>query len=450
MSLPNAWAAKHGPPALGSRKSPWLQKALPISFSSAASTDLVGGQYGSLESVARTLPFCSDPPAGIAVGVRAEAAHTTASVLSLSHSTKLSGRKRTPSFAGGHPDNLAAGHADHDDDEPGDRESDYVPVMDATDQHHVPGERSSDGKHADIIDCHRRAFMERMFPPDRKQMDADNPQKKSGSILSCWPQVELDYIKFIVKKWQVGVEVQNMVPGQDRDELLDFRRQHVKGNKYVHQYYLEEVCAPVDARPRNVVRRKETKGKHKGKDRIVLSREQLFDCIDEWHRGKGHMGQERTWTYCSEKYYNVTVKSVKLYCELCITCMRRNPVTQAIRGSIKPIRSWPFCDRFQVDLVDFCKLRKRDPFGVLMRWVMMTKDHATGLTHLCALPRKRPLLVAYKLQELFGVLGFPRIFHTGNVMEFTAKSVLEFLLDLNPGILAVTGQARRPCDQGSV
>ena len=63
-----------------------------------------------------------------------------------------------------------------------------------------------------------------MFPPDREQMDADNPQKKSGSILSCWPQVELDYIEFIVKNWQVGVEVWNMVPGQDRDELLDFRR----------------------------------------------------------------------------------------------------------------------------------------------------------------------------------------------------------------------------------
>ena len=80
----------------------------------------------------------------------------------------------------------------------------------------------------------------------------------------------------------------------------------------------------------------------------------------------------------------------------------------------------------------------------------MTKDHATGLTHLCALPRKRPYLVAYKLQELFSVLGFPRIFHTDNGKEFTAKCVLEFLCELNPAILAVTGRPLQPRDQGSM
>jgi hypothetical protein len=28
--------------------------------------------------------------------------------------------------------------------------------------------------------------------------------------------------------------------------------------------------------------------------RIVVSREQVFDAIDEWHQGNAHMGQERT------------------------------------------------------------------------------------------------------------------------------------------------------------
>ena len=32
---------------------------------------------------------------------------------------------------------------------------------------------------------------------------------------------------------------------------------------------------------------------------IVVSREQGFNAIDEWHRGHAHMGQERTWTYCA-------------------------------------------------------------------------------------------------------------------------------------------------------
>jgi hypothetical protein len=85
-----------------------------------------------------------------------------------------------------------------------------------------------------------------------------------------------------------------------------------------------------------------------------------------------------------------------------------------------------------------------------MRWVMTLKDHATGLTYCCALPRKRPNLVAYKLQEIFGVIGYPKIFHTDNGKEFTAKLIIKMLRELNPNILAVTGRPRRPRDQGSV
>jgi transposase InsO family protein len=59
-------------------------------------------------------------------------------------------------------------------------------------------------------------------------------------------------------------------------------------------------------------------------------------------------------------------------------------------------------------------------------------------------------LIAYKLQEIFGIIGYPKIFHTDNGKEFTAKVVLEFLWDLNPNILTVTGRPRRPSDEGSV
>ncbi len=66
-----------------------------------------------------------------------------------------------------------------------------------------------------------------------------------------------------------------------------------------------------------------------------------------------------------------------------------------------------------------------------MRWVMTIKDHATGLTYLCALPRKRPHLIAYKLQEIFGIIGYPKIFHTDKGKEFTAKVVLKALCEMN-------------------
>jgi hypothetical protein len=210
--------------------------------------------------------------------------------------------------------------------------------------------------------------------------------------------------------------------------------------KPTKQYVLEEIVVPGSDTPRTVLRRLESGAI----GRIVVSREEVFHCIDEWHRANGHMGRERTWGYCKEKYcWNVAQVLVKHYCETCPACMKKNPITQPAKGSRKPIKSRRYRDRFQIDLIDFCKLRKRDPFGVLMRWVMTIKDHATGLTYLCALPRKRPHLIA-------GIIGYPKIFHTDNGKEFTAKVVLKALREMNPHIYDVTGRPRRPQDQGSV
>jgi hypothetical protein len=130
--------------------------------------------------------------------------------------------------------------------------------------------------------------------------------------------------------------------------------------------------------------------------------------------------------------------------------MKKNPITQPAKGSRKPIRSRCYRDRFQIDLIDFHKLRKRDPFGDLMRWVMTIKDHSTGLTYLCALPRKHPHLIAYKLQEIIGIIGYPKIFYTDNGKEFTAKVVIKALREMIPHIYAVTGRPRCPSDQVSV
>ena len=130
--------------------------------------------------------------------------------------------------------------------------------------------------------------------------------------------------------------------------------------------------------------------------------------------------------------------------------MKKNPITQPAKGSRKPSRSRGYRVRFQIDLIDFRKLRKRDTVGVLMRWVMTIKDHSTGLAYLCALPRKHPHLIAYKLQGIFGIIGYPKMFHTDNGKEFTEKVVLKAQRETNPHIYAVTGRPRRPSDQGSV
>ena len=361
---------------------------------------------GGLTGVSRSLPFTSSP-----YEVAPAPTSTSVSSMSMSHSTggkgtgttvpKVSGSKHPlQSSSGGRgsggvlpknarkkvggflssqdnaEDEGEGGQSDKDDD----KDTDYVPATDAAINNMMEG--GDCGEMAAIIAMHRRAFMERAFPPE--EQEDNHPQKKSGSIQNARPQEEFDYIQYVVQRWQPDKEIRHMLPGPERDQLLEFRREHRSAYKYIKQYYLEDIVVPGEDQPKTIVRRYEDTGKN----RIVVSREKVFDAIDEWHRESGHMGQERTWTYVSNKYWNITQKTTRIYVETCLICMKKNPPTKNVKGSIKPIRSWKFCDRFQFDLIDFRKLRKRDPFGVLMRWVLTLKDHATGLTYLCAAQSK--------------------------------------------------------------
>ena len=55
-----------------------------------------------------------------------------------------------------------------------------------------------------------------------------------------------------------------------------------------------------------------------------------------------------------------------------------------------------------------------------MRWILSVKDHLAGLIALMCIPRKRPMFVVHELDGLFGLLGFPNIFHTNNGTKFVA------------------------------
>jgi hypothetical protein len=288
-----------------------------------------------------------------------------------------------------------------------------------------------------MIERHRAVFKERAFAPQ----DADDGGDAEGFHL-CRPQKELDLIAYIVMNWQTGVNLKEMEPGSERDRLTRFWRKYNLGDKWVTLFHAEEIQVP-GLPPCVIVRRLEGKGKDKKKKvagRIVVSREQVFNVINEWHCGNGHVGMERTSTYCQEKYFNCTWRLVRIYCLTCFTCMRKNPVTKPAWASREPILSQAFCNSFQLEPINFCKLIKDDPFGVLMRWGLMVKDHCTALVYLCALPHKRPKLVAYMLQEIFGSIGYPKSFHTDNGKEFAGKLILQFLCKLNPNILTVTGR----------
>jgi hypothetical protein len=85
-----------------------------------------------------------------------------------------------------------------------------------------------------------------------------------------------------------------------------------------------------------------------------------------------------------------------------------------MKGSVTPIRSAHYRDRMQVDLIDMRTCRRKNPFGLLMQYVVVCKDHFTGFMAAARIPRKRASYVAYVLTDIFGHFGFPRILHTDN------------------------------------
>ena len=469
MASPNTRARHHGQGTPGSRSSPRFKKLPPKNYAptavafpitSGGTTAIAKGGHTPPDHVGGTLVRSLSFATPLAVPA-------SNSVSSLSQSTKetskisagkrdgpsivQSSEKRMKSNPSSSFDSEARKNNASFDDGHNDKEADFVPITDKASNTIMDGKNWEEDY--GITERHRKAFNLKAFPPTNPHKSYDKPQSKSASIPQCRPQTEVDYIKYVVQNWQKGTVIRTMEEGHEKDDLLHFRRSHKLGNKYIHQYTVEEIWAPGDPEPRQVLKRLEVNKENPQlveAVRIVLSREEVFEAINEWHHHNGHLGQERTWEYCKGKFWNVTQEHVRLYCTTCFICLKKNPVTKKLKGSIKPIFSKNFRDRFQVDLIDFRRLRKRDPFGVLMRWVMTLKDHATGLTCICALPRKQAHLVAYKLQEIFGMIGYPKIFHTDNGKEFTAKCVLELLRHLNPNIISVSGRPRRPRDQGSV
>ena len=381
----------------------------------------------------------SDQPDKAAKAAKAARAAQNAQKLRRQLLAKAAARKKTTTMFSNKKTKRNRDDDDEDDDDNNDDIDDEAASGDATDDDREADFDNSQGDAADDADMvgqHRIIFMERAFSDDEEQ----------GNNKICRPQKEIDEIIFLLEHWEVDTALKAVTDPEHYRVVKSFRETHRKGYKWVKLYWLHYI--QVGDTTRAVLRRKESN--HATGGRIVASRESVFDAIDEWHREKGHIGQERTHAFCRTKYYNCTQALVKIYCETCYVCMRRNPTVAPMKGSRKPIRSNGYRARFQIDLIDFRKMRKRDPFGVLMRWIVTVKDHSTGFTYVSAIPRKTAHFVAHRLQELFGLIGYPSIFHTDNGKEFTARAILKFLRNINPSIITVTGRPRKPSDQGSV
>ena len=108
-----------------------------------------------------------------------------------------------------------------------DNERDYIPQTDKG------VNRSSKenifGDSAEVIANHKQAFMELAYPLGNEHSDSKR-QSRSAAIPTCRTKSELDDIAFVVRNWQVGVKVRDMEIGYEKANLIQFRRDHKKGN----------------------------------------------------------------------------------------------------------------------------------------------------------------------------------------------------------------------------
>jgi hypothetical protein len=243
---------------------------------------------------------------------------TQLSVSSESHSS--SQKKHLPPFkppkANDHT-GMRAKHAAGDDnlhvDTPSkyDADVDYINITSAKETSGVANQSINElDAEREMIERDRKVIMERAFAP----LNGDDGCETEGFHL-CRPKEELDLIVYVVSNLQLHTSLKEMEPDPERDRLTSYWRKYEHGNKWVTLFHAEEIQVH-GSTPCTIVRRLEGKGRGKKKKprRVVVSREQVFDAIDEWYHGNSHVDMERTATYCQEKNFNCTQRLVRNYC----------------------------------------------------------------------------------------------------------------------------------------
>lgn len=185
-------------------------------------------------------------------------------------------------------------------------------------------------------------------------------------------------------------------------------------------------------------------------DKRIIHREEVFDIIYNFHIQNGHKKPRSMWNQLKLQYANISESICQTFVETCPVCQQVPSKKPAHKGAKNPISSLHFRDRFQVDLIDFRSDPREDVNGVMMKWLMVMKDHHTKLTYLRAIKSKEAIQVTRELDHLFGFIGYPLTFHTDNGGEFTAATVVDMLKDWNEQCTTITGRPRTPRDQGSV
>jgi hypothetical protein len=262
-----------------------------------------------------------------------------------------------------------------------------------------------------LVQMHHRLFLRKAFginpngtPIANIKEFNDEPPKVYRSVKSF---EQYNNIVRILTYW--GDDTFLATADEDDPRVKEIRRFRGMNKKVGYNYNAHFKLLQTqqsDGTPKTVLLHKKSNG-------TVLHTLEIFDAIMAFHTQQGHLKIERTLTAMKPQYYSVTYGLVKLFVDDCTVCHQKSSGKGKLKGARKPIISSEFRDRFQVDLIDMRTLRRRDVYGRMMRWIMTVRDHSTGLIYLVALLRKMAKYVAAELENYFGFVGYPNIFHTG-------------------------------------
>jgi hypothetical protein len=273
MSSPNARARRHGWGTPGTCSSPRMNKQAPKYYAPPADAfPVTSGGTTAMAMVGQTPKGrVAQPPLVRQLSfANLLAVPAGTSVSSLSQSTKTSSRgkrdgptitnpyhaKKTRSepslkFHSGESNNYSPSNVEDD------KELDFVPVTNQAVNNIMEGKGT--WEEDAMTAMHRKVSYMKAYPVANPHELFAKPQSKSASMKTCCPKTEVNYIKNVIQHWGKGIKIRDMEDGEEKNRLLSFRKRNKVGNKYIHQYCLEEVWAPGDDEPRQVLRRLEAK-----------------------------------------------------------------------------------------------------------------------------------------------------------------------------------------------
>lgn len=173
--------------------------------------------------------------------------------------------------------------------------------------------------------------------------------------------------------------------------------------------------------------------------RYYVHDEELFSVLREAHLAIGHGGRDRMKKHVQRKYVNVTRAEIRLFLQLCVPCRQKRKSGHKSITTTTTTKPMLFCSlssRCQVDLIDYQSRPDGD-----YKFVLVYEDRATKFVVLKPLASRRADEVAYRLLDVFALLGAPSVLQSGDGREFSGE-VIENLRDAWPELKLVHGRSR--------